>query len=160
MHTVDLRRCIERKDLPIGSLASVEAAALPGYRLTFDYFSRARQGGAANVTESGTRAATSYAESGVFGAVLHVDQVLLDALDEKEGHPHRYCRVQRSVLLRSGEAITAWVYVVTPACRAPSAVPPTRRYLELLVEGAAAHALPEHYVRALRGVLSAGGRGD
>jgi gamma-glutamylcyclotransferase (GGCT)/AIG2-like uncharacterized protein YtfP len=151
MHIGDLRRVVEANGRPIGTLASVEAAALPGYRLTFDYYSRARRGVAANVTESGTGVA-SYTESEVFGTVLHVDDLLLSALDEKEGHPYRYRRVERRVLLRSGESMLAWVYVVTSACRVSAGVVPSRHYLDLIVEAAVVHSLPESYVRSLRAV--------
>lgn len=126
---------------------SVHPALLVGHRLVWNYFSPPRNGGAANVEVCEGR--------DLPGVVLEVDAPLLLSLDLKEGHPHRYARALRPVRLVAGESVDAWVYAVTPPYREPHRVPPRRAYLELLVEGARAHGLPEWHLAELLGTPTA-----
>lgn len=48
--------------------------------------------------------------SRIRGEVYEVDDTVLAALDELEGHPHEYRREQVAVELDSGETVTAWLY--------------------------------------------------
>ncbi|OQW95011.1 MAG: hypothetical protein BWK79_03835 [Beggiatoa sp. IS2] len=53
------------------------------------------------------------------GEVYEVDEILLQQLDELEGHPHDYCRELISVVLANGESIEAWIYLHPDAKRHP-----------------------------------------
>ena len=119
-------------------------ALLPGHRLVWNYRSRWRRAGAANVTPRHGAVLP--------GVLLRVDEPTLAILDDKEGHPLRYSRgaVPDRVHLPDGEVVAAWVYRVQLAFVQPATVPPSREYLDLLLTGAQQHALPDWHIEALR----------
>ena len=139
----DLQRWLAARGWGHLSPIAVEVAALVDWRLVWNYRSDARRGGAANVTPA--PGAT------VWGAVLTVDEDLLRALDQKEGHPGRYRRERVPVLRASAESdgAEAWVYVVTEPFLSDERIPPTAAYLEVVVRGARALGLPAEYVDAV-----------
>lgn len=138
----DLRRWLRERGYPPHAPAEVHRADLIGWRLVWDYHSPMRQGGCANVERAPD------ARAALPGAVLHVDDALLAALDHKEGHPERYRRDRLPVRTPRG-AIEAWVYVVTPAWRRSTPVWPRRGYLETVLRGARALGLPDWHLEAL-----------
>ena len=87
----------------------------------------------------------------MWGAVLTVDDDLLQALDRKEGHPGRYRRRRVPVAMGSSDQThaEAWVYVVTEPFLSAERIPPTAAYLEVVLRGARALGLPADYVAAL-----------
>jgi gamma-glutamylcyclotransferase (GGCT)/AIG2-like uncharacterized protein YtfP len=145
MHLGDLRRWLTTSDLPPGRILQAEAAKLVGYRLVWNYYSPARAGGAANVEP---------ADEELPGVALRLDAEAFQALDRKEGYPERYGRTQARAFLARGEAIEAWVYVAQARHVEPDPIPPSRRYRELLLEGAAAFGLPEAHLAALRALAT------
>lgn len=127
---------------PLAPARSVRAT-LPDHRLVWNYRSPVRRGGAANVEHApGTH---------VPGVLLHVDDALLVALDVKEGHPERYLRSQRPVVV-DDEHVDAWVYEVTEAWRHDDIVRPRRSYVETVLRGASDFGLPEEHLELIRAV--------
>ena len=122
---------------------AVDVAVLRDWQLVWNYRSDVRRGGAANVTRAPGEE--------VHGAVLTVNDALLEALDAKEGHPGRYRRerVSVDVLGEDGGPRPAWLYVVTPPYLSEARIPPTAAYLAVVVRGARALGLPMGYVRGL-----------
>lgn len=70
--------CEKRGDDPSG-LIEIGAAWLDGYQLCFDYYSRSRKGGAANLKK------TNRKNTATPGALFEIDDYTLDLLDRKEG---------------------------------------------------------------------------
>ncbi len=149
MDVIDLRRWLEGRGHPDPRLERVEVAYLSGYRLVWNYRSKARQGGAANVEPAEGRELP--------GLALQVDPPTLAGIDLKEGHPHRYRRGPKRapVRLASGEHLRAWLYVVLPGFTEDALVPPRRAYLDLLLAAAERHAFPDWYVAELAGTPTA-----
>lgn len=143
MHTGDLSRWLAEHGYPDHGIQAVAAACLSDYGLVWDYDSKARHGGAAN--------AEPRAGSLLHGVALAVDRQTLEAIDVKEGHPHRYSRGEQPLLARlaTGEPVHAWLYVVQPEFRKPAPVRPRPEYLALMVQAAKDHGLPAQYVAAL-----------
>ena len=138
----DFARWCRERGREIGRITRAECARVEGHRLVWNYHSRARAGGAANVEQA----------SGVelFGVALEVCPTALAALDAKEGHPNRYRRsLVGARLLGSEERIDAWLYAVEPSFVSSGIVPPRRAYLELLIQAARQHGLPQAYIDAL-----------
>ena len=109
-----------------GSLQLLGTARLADYRLAFNYYSSSRKGGALNLVP---------APGGwVHGALFRADARGWEWLDLKEGHPDYYRRVPITVETSDGpvEAIT---YIVIPEKETEREIPPTRKYLELVLEG-------------------------
>lgn len=134
----------------------VGMAALHEYRLTFPLTSHDWGGGVASV-------APSHGTS-VWGMVYELTDEHLAALDRYEGFQGP--GDQHNVYDREGvfveltrpddgsipRRIRAYCYVARPANPAP----PSRRYLDAILEGARRHRLPDEYVAALAATATAG----
>lgn len=134
-----------RKGRPLSSWRRVVPATLEGYRLVFDYRSRSRGGGAANVVpDPGHR---------VHGLALWVGESDFRSLDMKEGYPHCYDREELPLILRNQEKVLSWVYRVVPERQEAAHVPPTEYYWGLIATAAEAYDFPESYRAELAAVV-------
>jgi gamma-glutamylcyclotransferase (GGCT)/AIG2-like uncharacterized protein YtfP len=140
----DLRGWFSHQRLEPPQIVRSAVGVLEDHELTFNYYSRARQGGAANVEPARGRE--------VYGLILWVDALTLAGLDVKEGAPHRYERRRVNTTCAGGGLVRAWLYSVTPAYRSTHFVAPGARYLGLLTRAAEQHAFPEAYRRRLRNI--------
>ena len=117
-------------------------AVLPGWCLCFNvkHFFR-HEGGVGNIEP------TDVPDSQVMGVLYECPAESLSSLDAMEALGYGYQRV--TVEVQAGEeVVSAFVYVGTPdfidnSCR------PTRRYLNILVEGARQAGLDPDYIRVL-----------
>lgn len=110
----------------------VGPAILLDRMLSFERFSRGRGGGALTLS-----AAPGHAVDGV---LFEINEVALEGLDAKEGHPHAYVREQVHAILPDGTLREALTYDVPPDRRVHHA-PPTNAYLTLVRRALAAHGL-------------------
>ena len=159
----DLDRWHRWREQPKGTIARVEVAELPNWRLCWHYFSAVRQGGVANVEWS--------PGDTVYGLLLLVDNVQLQAIDRKEGHPARYLR-QRARVLRADSTLgrvpvispperagapgtvpfigeTAWIYVVQSTYHRVEPTLPRQDYLGLMIRAAHRYEFPHWYIDQL-----------
>lgn len=151
MSLKDLRDWFARKGYGEPRIARVERAILPDYRLVWNYYSTSRKGGAANVER---------ADGGTLpGLALLVSANTREAIDAKEGHATYYCRGTSPVpvVLADGTPISAWLYVAVVSRCKPTAQPPTRAYLDLLISAAEEHGLPDDHVAMLKATPTADG---
>lgn len=140
MHLQDVARWFEGVGAK-PNIARCERAELREHRLVFDYYSKTRRGGAANITRcKGSR---------VWGAALSVDASTLASFDVKEGHPHLYRRWRGWVRAYASGWVQAWVYQVGARHTRRAFMAPSAHYRSLLVGGAAALQLPAYYQIAL-----------
>jgi cation transport regulator ChaC len=123
-------------------------AVLEGWRVCWNYCSRKRGGGAANVEQA--------AGERVFGVAYRVGERELRLFDCKEGHPRYYKREEKQpvLLLDSQKEVTACVYVANATC--PEPVWPTPEYKAILVEGARHWGLPPGYIAELESIPTKG----
>ena len=140
----DLRAWFAREGLPPPQIARSVVGVLEDHQLVFNYYSRARRAGAANVEPARGRE--------VYGLILWVDAPTLAALDRKEGAPHRYQRRRMTTTSACGSSVPSWLYSVTPAHRSNDFVPPSPQYLGLLTRAAERHAFPAAYRRWLMNI--------
>lgn len=118
-------------------------AVLPGWRLRFNvqHFFR-HEGGVGNIEHSGGPA------DAVWGVLHLCEDEHLALLDDAEAYGHGYDRIDVTVRTDSGEqraiAYTGLPSFINDACL------PTRRYLNILLQGATAAGLDPAYVEALR----------
>ena len=145
MDTKDLARWALENGRPKPRICADTVGELRGYRRIWNYWSEARQGGAANVR-------IAPGES-VWGILLSVDSTTLETVDLKEGHPQRYTRAPREIPVwcpALGRTVYAWLYTVTMAYERPTPILPTSDYLELMIRAAEGHGLPLHEIHHLR----------
>jgi hypothetical protein len=140
----DLARWAREKDYPEPRVLAHHLALLRGYVRVWNYRSKARKGGAANV---------QLAEEGaVYGLALEVDDATLELIDRKEGHPGRYSRGDSTVevsLVHQERVVSAWVYQVTEAFLCSETIAPRREYLDLIIKSARRFGFPEKAIEDL-----------
>lgn len=142
----DLRAWFARQGLEPPRVERTAVGLLEDHELVFNYYSRARRAGAANVEPARGQA--------VYGLILWVDGPTLDGLDLKEGAPHRYQRRRVGTATPDGSPVQSWLYSVTPAHRSDAFVAPSPQYLDLLTRAAERHAFPEVYRRSLASITT------
>jgi cation transport regulator ChaC len=117
--------CMSQKDISRTVEATfVGPAILENYRLGFTRYSKNRQGGVADIIpDQGER---------VEGILFRVDGFL--ELDEREGAPHVYDRVN-VVVQREGEDefIEASTYAIVE--KQANDIPPSDEYIRIILEG-------------------------
>lgn len=148
MHTGDLGSWLTRNGYAAAEIAVFGRAVLPDHELVWNYWSRSRGCGAANVRPR--------AGCDLPGLVLRVDERGLAALDCKEGNGALYDRgaAPQRVVLDTGESVNAWLYVARPDRVRSESCLPSRAYLDLLIAGAREHGLPAAHIKRLRAVLA------
>ncbi len=112
-------------------------ARLPDYRLAFTRYSTKRKGGVADIVPE--------AGGEVWGALYEVEEHHLALLDDFENVPRSYRRETLAVFDDAGEEREAVAYVANKT----GTFAPSRMYLDLIVNGARAHGLPEEYILAI-----------
>lgn len=123
---------------------SAEPAILEGWRLTFnipDFF--LIEGGTGNIELAPGHV--------VHGVLYSCRSEHLEVLDELEAVGVSYRRVKTMVSSYSGRSVSAFVYIGIPE-RLKEGYQPSRRYLNILVQGAEQMNLDPHYVRHLKGL--------
>jgi hypothetical protein len=152
MYLTDLQHWMQAHGFEGAQILESAPARLTDYELVWNYFSVSRDGGAANVRPA--------AGATLHGVALRVDDLGLQAIDEKETHPTVYCRTLRSFVIaaRAGSEaeVEGHLYVVTPDYELDDYVAPTRAYLDLLISGARQHGLPDGYVAMLERITAIG----
>lgn len=114
------------------AMRPVGPAVLPDEILVFDYRSQRRQCGALNIRPQPGGAVDGY--------LFALPEDGWDALDAKEGHPHRYRREWVRVLDPAGRSVAAQTFRVLPAWRS-GFHPPSPRYLAICRAGRARYGL-------------------
>ena len=114
------------------------SAVLHGYRLCFGIPIGPGERGVANLIID--------AQARTHGVAYLVKVEDGERLDRSEGVPHLYHREHVDMMLADGVTLPGFTYrsTILVAGRKPSA-----RYLDLLLDGALAHGLPDDYVRYL-----------
>lgn len=123
----------QRNGFDAAALKAVAPAVLPDMELAFDYYSNSRGGGALNI-----RPAPGHV---VHGVLFRVSAAGWQALDHKEGSPHRYRRREHLALRDDGSSVPVLTYEVHPQARGDFS-PPTAAYLQIVRDGLVAWGLP------------------
>jgi hypothetical protein len=145
MNRSDLRSWLEANGYDSSLVVDTTPAALDGYDFVWNYFTRSRGAGTANIEPRENAA--------IWGVLLEIEPGLLKALDRKEGHPYFYSRGDSKLPVRrtsDGKAVFAWVYMAKPNKGDRRDIWPTREYRTLIAEAAAYWQLPEEYVGRIK----------
>jgi len=132
----DWKSWCEKKNLRFEGLVELSPCWLPNYSLKFHYFSQGREGGAADVVETGRGHA-------VPGVLFRMDDVTLKVMDRKEGTKvEAYERRNVTVTLPNGAFVEALTYCVTNKSREDRFIQPTNSYINLIQQGLKKRKLP------------------
>lgn len=117
-------------------------AVLKGWRLEFNKIaSHNRREGYANIVRD--------ENSTVEGVLYEIPDSDLQKLDQCEGYPSHYNRIEVEVQLDNGSKVRALTYVANPE-KVKSGLKPSKEYLSYLLEGS--DLLSEEYRRKLSGL--------
>lgn len=126
LNLVEFRAILAEEGLGEGAIEPVSKAYLPDMKLSFNYYSTSRGGGALNVMPQ--------LGSLIEGYLFRLSPEALAILDAKEGHPSFYERTSVITLGENGIYIPAITYRVCPD-RITSFTAPTPEYLKICIEG-------------------------
>ncbi len=119
-------------------------AELKNHKLGFTYCSKRWKAGAADIVPS---------EGGVvWGVLWEVSDAGAHKLDKREGVEGRAYRRERVIVLQDDKEISCVAYTVVDK---KSFIPPSEKYLGLLLQGASEHHLPADYIAELRSTPTA-----
>ncbi len=145
MSRSELRSWLEGSGHDSSLVLSATIATLSGYDYVWNYYSRGRGCGTANLEPK--------ENSTVWGILLEIDESLLKEFDRKEGHPYFYSRGTKRVPVKTisnGQTLQAWLYLAESNKTAGKDVRPSREYKGLLVSAAEYWGFPEEYVERMR----------
>ena len=128
-----IRFCVKR-GFDSSGMVEIGVAFLVGYEMKFHYFSKSRNGGAADVVRSDSN-------SEVPGVLFNLNEEAWRAMDTKEGHPNYYQRKQVTVRTSEGD-IDAITYVVVADKIREDYQQPTSEYEALIRNGLLRRGLP------------------
>ena len=132
----DWQAWCEDKKLRSDGLVEISPCWLPNYSMKFHYFSNSREGGAADVIETGRGHA-------VPGVLFTMNADALRAMDQKEGvKAGAYARRKVEVILPNGTFVQALTYCVTENRREERFIQPTSKYCNLIENGLKKRKLP------------------
>lgn len=132
----DWQAWCEDKKLRSDGLVEISPCWLPNYSMKFHYFSNSREGGAADVIETGRGHA-------VPGVLFSMNADALRAMDQKEGvKAGAYARRKVEVILPNGTFVEALTYCVTENRREERFIQPTSLYCNLIENGLTKRKLP------------------
>lgn len=138
----DLSRWCAEKSHPLPVLLNTQPAILKGYRLDFNYYSGSRKSGAANIMPS--------ASNSVYGLVSEVTEDSLAIISKKEGAPSYYEKITVTLESFTGTPLHDVVTFKAAKAREKSSFqPPSRYYLDLILDNARRHEFPSHYIKEL-----------
>jgi gamma-glutamylcyclotransferase len=136
-------RLLER----IPTARRLHVGRLRGYRLLFDKRGSKDGSGKCHVESTGVSA------DQVWGVVYALHQRDRAVLDEIEGVGHGYEVATRTIELRDGTEVEAFLYIADPDYVDPG-LKPFDWYVELVLAGARENGLPTDYIRAITGIAS------
>ncbi len=136
----DLSDWCKRKKEKLPQLSNPIIAILEDYKLGFTKYSGSRESGVADIVYSKNEF--------VYGVIFDVSEDDFRILDKKEGAPRFYKRCVFKVKLLNGKILDdVFTYEVVDK---EGFVPPTTKYVDIIISGATKHHLPQIWIDRLK----------
>ena len=142
MDEEDIKRwCKEQKrSLPEWKILGI--ACLQNYKLSFNYYSTGRNGGAANLME--------VPDSAVYGLLLEINMPYdHETIRKKEGYPNCYEEIPVTVKCKDKSINNVTTYKVVKNREKLGHQRPTKYYMDLILKNACKYSFPAEYIRFL-----------
>lgn len=136
MNNKDLRSWCQKRSLDI-NLNNPHVAVLLGYKLGFTHCSNVRKCGVADIIKD--------KDSKVYGVLFETDENSMINLDEKEGVDRGVYRRIKVNVVSKNKNFDAETYEVIKKVN----FKPNKNYLNIIIEGAKEHNLPDWYIQYL-----------
>lgn len=141
MNKEDLNKWCLKKGYSKINIMNPKVARLDKYKLDFNYYSSTRQGGAANLMDS--------SKDAIWGLLIDLNEEDYKKISEKEGSPNYYHEIPVTVNVE-GIKIGAKSFKVIKNKEQTTFQPPTKEYLQLIIDSAVKYNFPEEYINKLR----------
>lgn len=140
----DLRTWCERNSKPFPKWKLLGTVCLENYRLSFNYYSSGRNGGAANLMES--------YNSKVYGLLFEMNESDHRTIREKEGYPKYYEEITVTVKCKDKSIPNVLTYKVVKDKEKLEHQKPTAYYMGLILNNARINGFPDEYIRYLESI--------
>lgn len=144
MNHSELLDWLENNDYDAKRAVDGSPGVLKDYDFVWNYYSPSRKGGAVNIQPK--------PNSQIWGVLLEVEDTLLQAFDEKAGHPKYYSRGDQRLPIKrldDGKTVFAWVYKANPSHGKKTDIWPTREYKQKILEAAKFWGFPNDYLNRI-----------
>ncbi|AFM24442.1 gamma-glutamylcyclotransferase family protein [Desulfomonile tiedjei] len=144
MNHSELLDWLENNDYDVKRAVDGSPGVLKDYDFVWNYYSSSRKGGAVNIQPK--------PNSQIWGVLLEVEDTLLQAFDEKAGHPRYYSRGDQRLPIKrldDGKTVFAWVYKAHPSHGKKTDIWPTREYKQKIIEAAKFWGFPNDYLNRI-----------
>ncbi len=144
----DLKEWCQQKGHAFPFMKFLEPVLLEGFKLTFNYYSSLRSGGAANLMPD--------INSVTYGLLFEVEDKDMEILREKESYPNYYNEIPVTVKSFKNAFFPAITYKVDKSKETSAHQEPTKYYLNLLISNAQKYGFPNNYTTFLRNIEAKG----
>jgi len=148
MNQKDLDDHCRREGRPLIDLKSKspKVCFLRDFKLDFNYYSHSREGGAANIEPA--------RGEHVEGVLFDINDVDKKTIDGKEGAPRYYHEILVSVISKNGTKIENVTTYTVCENKKGEFTPPTRKYKQIIIDGARTFGLSEEWIKKLEKIPS------
>jgi len=145
MDKQNLDNWCKENNKPLVHIFSIQTCILRNFQLRFNYYSKRRDAGAANIMKS--------QDDCVYGLLLEINKQDMNVIHYKEGVPEFYNEFNIKVeLLNKAEVTEVSTFKVTKEKEKSEHVPPKREYIESMIQIAKFYNFPEDYVYYLNNI--------
>jgi hypothetical protein len=122
---------------------NIKPAILKDYKLCFNYFSNYRNCGTANIM--------CFKGFNTYGLLINIAEIDKKTIRDKEGYPNNYSEITINVETFDGELIKdVLTYKVIKEREKREYQPPSRCYMNLIINNAEKYGFPAEYKKYLR----------
>jgi len=141
----DLKNWCEKMERSFPKWTLLGTACLNGYKLSFNYYSKVRKGGAANIME--------FSDSKVYGLLFEINNKYdIETIRKKEGYPKCYGEIEITVKHKDKNIVNVKTYKVLREKELLYHQKPTEYYMNLILKNARIHGFPYKYIRYLESI--------
>lgn len=139
----DLDKWCLKEGFPIIKFLDIKPAKLSGYKLCFNYLSKRRKAGAANIM--------NFRGSNVYGLLIEIQDSARETIREKENYPYSYNEHFIDVETFERKIVRGVLtYKVVEEKEKKEHQPPTKYYINLIIKNAEKYEFPSDYIDYLK----------
>lgn len=145
----DLLQWCDRNDLHLSEMVLKATAYIDNFRLSFNYYSKERKGGAANIMPGSNSPETN---ARTYGLLYEIDNKTREIIRKKEGFPDHYGEIIVCAQTADGITFKAMTYKVQKKREYESHQKPTDYYMNLIISNARKNYFPQDYISFLENI--------
>lgn len=145
MDEEDLKKWCDNKKRSFPEWKLLGIACLENYKLSFNYYSNGRKGGAANLME--------LPDSKVYGLLFEINKEYdIKTIEEKEGYPNFYAEIPVTVKCKDKSINNVKTFKVVKDKEKSDHQKPQKYYMNLILNNGRQNGFPAEYIHFLEGI--------